>query len=79
MKRLGRGTWPRWRSFYPGSDNPLASAADRLGSVEAATAAGTAPPLTRSPVCSGRLWNREEEADIAEWGVAASSVVPVKY
>lgn len=60
MKRLGRETWPRWRSFCPGSDSPLASAADCRGSVEAAPAVGTAPPLIRSPVCSGRLRYGEE-------------------
>lgn len=75
LRRRGRETWPRWRSFYPGSDSPLASAADRLGPVEAALAADTAPPLIRSPVCSGRLWNREEEADITEWETTSS----VKY
>lgn len=55
LRRRGRETSPRWRSFYPGSDSPQAPAAARLGPVEAATAAGTAPPLIRSPVCSGRL------------------------
>lgn len=62
LRRRGRETSPRWRSFYPGSDSPQAPAAARPAPVEAATAAGTAPPLIRSPVCSGRLWNKEEEA-----------------
>ena len=76
-KRRARETWPPWRSFYPGSDRPLALAAVRLGPGEAAPAADTEPPLIPSPVCSGRLWNREIQSDITEWETA-SSVDPIK-
>lgn len=56
-KRRARETWPRWRSFYLGSASLRARAAGFLGPVEAAVAADTAPPLIRSPVCSGRFRN----------------------
>lgn len=67
-KRRARGTWPRWRSFYPGSDSPPAPAAERPEPVEAATAAATPPLPTRSPVCSGRTGSRSWTRRFVVWG-----------
>lgn len=75
MKRRARETWLPWRSFYPGSDSPLA---DRLGPVEAATAVATAPPLIRSPVCSGNLGESRGEVALTTWETD-SSFAPGEY
>lgn len=77
-KRRARGTWPRWTSFSLGSARLRAPAAGFLGPVEAAIAAATAPPLIRSPVCSGRLGNGAEVLDITTRKCGEALTVPTK-